>query len=48
MLAPGSHRVTAEGAGMGSTTIDVSVESGERLEITVESQDGRLALRRFP
>ena len=33
---------------MGSTTIDVSVESGERVAITVEAQDGRLALRRFP
>ncbi len=48
LLAPGAHRITAERAGMGSTTVDVSLESGERVSVTVEERNGRLALQRFP
>ncbi len=48
LLVPGAHRLGAERGGLGSTALDVAVRSGERVAITIDAVDGKLALRRFP
>jgi hypothetical protein len=48
LLVPGLHTMTAEAAGAAEAGIDLSLESGERVEVRIGAEGGRLALERFP
>jgi predicted Ser/Thr protein kinase len=48
LLVPGAHRIGAERGDLGSASLDIYAEPGERVSITIEAVEGKLAMRRFP